>query len=263
MRAKSGVPSPSPTGQAEPDLSRSFAVVVHDVAPAFRPQLIAILDALSPRVGGKLIGAVVPCWHGTPLGGGEAVSDPGFLRLVGRAFGEILQHGHTHRQERPGVISFFSGRSNELSGLSIAETRRRLGRGREILRQALGVAVAGFVPPAWQSGQATTAELARLGFRYRVGLGAIRPADSPPIPLATWSWDWGIVASLGRVGEHWGGVSSGLRPDALPCVVVHPADVDRGYLPRVLRVVDRLRLRGRSPVTFSELTPPPTAETVP
>ncbi len=253
----SGSSAPQSRGPWNPDLSGSFVVAVHDVAPVHRPQILAILDALSPRVGCKLVGAVVPRWHGLPLGSDEA--DPGarFLGLVRSAFGEVVQHGYTHHQAGPGLISFFSGRSNELGGLSVAEIRHRLGHGREILGQALGIEVAGFIAPAWQAGHATPAELSRLGFRYQVGFDAIRPVDSPPIPLATWSWDWGIVAMLGRAGECFAGGYSRLRPDALPCVVVHPIDVERGYLPRALRVIDRLRLQGRSPVTFAELAPRP------
>jgi hypothetical protein len=30
------------------------------------------------------------------------------------AFGEVLQHGYTHRQNRPDVLSLFTGRSDEL-----------------------------------------------------------------------------------------------------------------------------------------------------
>ena len=97
------------------------------------------------------------------------------------------------------------------------------------------------------------AELSRCGFEYLVSFGAIRFVRKAPIPLATWSWDWGVVAPLGRVGEWFGDYHSALAPDALPCVVIHPIDVDRGYLPRCLRVIDRLRRRGRDPVLFSEL----------
>jgi len=171
-----------------------------------------------------------------------------------------LQHGYTHRQDRPGVISFFTGRSNELSGLTREATQDRLMQGRVALQRALGVAVSGFVPPAWQNGHATSAEVARLGFRYLIGFDSIRPADSPQIPLVTWSWDWGILAALGRVGECFATGCARVRTDALPCVVVHPADVARGYLPRILRVIDRLELQGRTPVRFSDLLPLPPGE---
>jgi predicted deacetylase len=236
--------------------SRSFAVVIHDVAPIFVRQLATIARALAPRIGDRVSAAVVPCWHGVPLGRGAA--DTEFLRLIERAFGEILQHGFTHRQDRFGLLSFFSGRSNELSGLTALKTRVRLEGGRALLRRLLSAPIAGFVPPAWQTGYATTAELSRCGFQYLVTFDAIRFVRMTPIPLVTWSWDWGIVAPLGRVGEWFGDYESTLRPDALPCVVVHPIDVDRGYLPRCLRVIDRLQQRGRTPVLFSELasTPP-------
>ncbi len=55
-------------------------------------------------------------------------------------FGEVLQHGYTHRQDQPGVLSLFTGRSDELVGLPREEVRRRLGLGRELLRRALGLA---------------------------------------------------------------------------------------------------------------------------
>ena len=171
------------------------------------------------------------------------------------AFGEVLQHGYTHRQDRPGFLSLFTGRSDEFVGLPREEVRRRLGRGRELLRRALGVKPAGFVPPAWQVGWATAEELGGCGFRYLATFGAIRAASGPTIPLATWSWDWGVLGPLGRVGQRFGDVSWRIRPAALPCVVVHPADVDRGYLPRVLEVVDRLLGRGRTPGLLSEFLP--------
>ena len=111
------------------------------------------------------------------------------------------------------------------------------------------------MPPAWQVGRATAEELGGCGFRYLATFGAIRAAGGPTIPLATWSWDWGVLGPLGRVGQRFGDVSWRLRPAALPCVVVHPADVDRGYLPRVLEVVDRLLGRGRTPGLLSEFLP--------
>jgi predicted deacetylase len=233
------------------DIDRRFAVVVHDVAPAFLPQLERIAEALAPRVGRQLAGAVVPCWHGLPIEGPRG----GFGRFVKGAFGEVLQHGYTHRQDRPGVLSLLTGRSDELLGLSREEVRRRLELGRELLRRALGVVPAGFVAPAWQAGRATVAELGGCGFRYLATFGAIRVASGPTIPLATWSWDWGIVGPLGRVGQRFGDVYWRLRPASLPCVAVHPADVDRGYLPRVLEVVDRLLGRGRTPGLLLEFLP--------
>ena len=130
------------------DIDRRFAVVVHDVAPAFLPQLARIAHALAPRVGRLLAGAVVPCWHGRPIEGPGG----GFGQFVTGTFGEVLQHGYSHRQDRPGVLSLFTGRSDELLGLPRQEVRCRLGIGRDLLQRALAVVPAGFVPPAWQVG---------------------------------------------------------------------------------------------------------------
>ena len=233
------------------DISRRFTVVVHDVAPPFMPQLARIVESLAPRVGREVAGAVVPCWHGRPIDG---LGD-GFERFVAGAFGEVLQHGYTHRQDRPGVVSLFTGRSDELPGLPLQEVQRRLGLGRELLWRVLGVAPAGFVPPAWQVGRVTVRELEACGFRYLARFGVIRAASGPTIPLTTWCWDWGALGLLGRVGQRFGDFSWRVRPAALPCVVVHPADVDRGYLPLVLGVVDRLLGLGRTPGLFSEFLP--------
>lgn len=233
------------------ETSSRFAVVVHDVAPVFLPQLERIAVALAPRVGRVISGAVVPCWHGRPIEG----LGSGFERFVSGVFGEVLQHGYTHRQDRPGLVSLFTGRSDELAGLNREEVRRRLERGRELLRRALGVEPAGFVPPAWQVGWATTEELGECGFRYLATFSAIWATRGPKIPLATWSWDWGVLGSLGRVGQRFGEFSSWIRPEALPCVVLHPADVGRGYLPRALEVIDRLLGLGRTPGLPSEFLP--------
>jgi hypothetical protein len=81
--------------------------------------------------------------------------------------------------------------------------------------------------------------------------------------LSTWSWDWGIVSHLGLVGECFGNGAFRLRPAALPCVVIHPIDVDRGYLPRIVRIIDGLRRQGRRPVTFARLAAPSLAEASP
>ncbi|HEX8198885.1 MAG TPA: DUF2334 domain-containing protein, partial [Isosphaeraceae bacterium] len=163
------------TAPSMSDTTRRFAVVVHDVAPAFLPQLARIAEALAPRVGRKLAGAVVPCWHGRPIEGPRG----GFGRFVAGAFGEVPQHGYTHRQDRPGVLSLFTGRSDELVGLPREEVRRRLGLGRELLRRALGVVPAGFIPPAWQVGRATAELLGGCGFRGLATFGAVRAAGGP------------------------------------------------------------------------------------
>lgn len=250
-------PSRRPADRAGPEPSRHFAVVVHDVAPAHRPALGAIVAALAPLVGDRLMGAVVPCWHGHPaelVAPGPAGSE--LRRFIRDHFGEVLQHGGTHRGRRLGAIALLTGGSDELAGLSVEETRRRLRWGRAVLAGLGDRPVAGFVPPAWQAGRVSLGELARLGYRYRADWAAVRFVDARPVPLVTWSWDWGVVGPLGRWAEAGASAQRRLRPDALPCVVAHPADVGRGYLPRIARVVARLRGEGRSPLLFKDLAAP-------
>jgi predicted deacetylase len=238
---------------SHPESTSRFAVVVHDVVPALADRLVAVRRAIAPLVGDRLSSAVVPCWHGAPLGAGRR--DARFLRLLERSAGDFLMHGFSHRQDRPGLIAALSGRSNELDGLSLDQTRRRLEAGRAILARSLARPVEGFVPPAWRSGRAGMAELARQGFRFRAGFASLESVDAPTLALATWSWDWGVLAPLGPVGARLGDALHRLRPGALPCVVLHPADADRGLLPRAVRVVERLLGEGRSPVLLSEISP--------
>ncbi|WP_165073717.1 DUF2334 domain-containing protein [Paludisphaera rhizosphaerae] len=233
------------------EASASFALVIHDVAPVFRPQLEIIRNAVAPLVADRVSAAVVPCWHGCPLG--ESPGDVDFLDFVAQGFGEILLHGYTHQQDRPGLISYLSGRSNELSGLTENETRDRLAKGRERLGRLMSSPIAGFVAPAWRLGRASPEVLSDLGFEYVVGFGSGRFFSGPSIPLATWSWDWGILPGLGWLGERLGASARAVRPASLPCVVIHPLDVDRRWLPRCLRVVERLLAEGRTPTLFSEI----------
>lgn len=124
--------------------------------------------------------------------------------------------------------------------------------GRDLLQRALGASPAGFVAPAWLAGAATLPALEGCGFRYLAAFGSLCAGDRPPIPLATWSWDWGVIGPFGRAGQRFGDLQARLRPGALPCVVVHPADADRGYLPRILPVVDPLLGQGRTPRLLGE-----------
>lgn len=237
--------------RGHPELSASFALVVHDVTPVFRRQLNLILGAVNPLVGDRVSAAVVPCWRGNPLG--EAAGDVDFLEFVSKGFGEILQHGYTHHHDGHGLISYLSGRSNELRGLTEHDTRARLAKGRERLRRLMRTSIAGFVAPAWQMGRASPDLLRDLGFRYSLGFSSGLVFGGPTTPLATWSWDWGILPGSGWFGAWLGTCALAIRPRSLPCVVIHPLDVDRGWLPRALRLVEQLRSEGRSPVLFSEI----------
>ena len=54
------------------DFSRSFAVVVHDVAPIFARQLVTICDALAPRVGDRVVRGCRPLLARSAAGPGNS-----------------------------------------------------------------------------------------------------------------------------------------------------------------------------------------------
>ena len=83
-------------------------------------------------------------------------------------------------------------------------------------------------------------------------LWGIETVERRAIPLATWSWDWGVAGAAGRWGAALGHVLA-RRRGAVPCVVFHPADLRRGLLDRGLIRLERLLARGCRPVLPSEL----------
>lgn len=220
-------------------------ICVHDVCPHWRREVEVILDALEPRVGRAVASAVIPCLDGTPW---DAAADD-FLAAVRARSGEILLHGFTHR--RPGRIAGFSWLiegADEFAGLPTAEAERRIECGAGILRDLFGEAPSGYVAPAFRRGLVITPMLQRHGMRYALDLAALAPCrGSNKVPLATWTWDCGRSKWLGWLGELFGNVMA-MRPRAIPCIVIHPADVARGFLPRALRKIDRLQRQRYSPI---------------
>jgi hypothetical protein len=107
--------------------------------------------------------------------------------------------------------------------------------------------IRGFVAPAWQPGPVTPALLNSCGLDYALGFWSLDCAGTR-LPLAVWSWDCGNIAALGLAGEALGWLRRALRPDAVPCVVLHPRDVTRGYLARALNLIRRLQTAGLRPV---------------
>jgi hypothetical protein len=111
--------------------------------------------------------------------------------------------------------------------------------------------VLGAVPPGWRSGY--LGELfGELGLSFLVGMCALVTASGKRHALATWSWDAGPVALAGWLLE-WTG-SAMAHGASTPVVVLHPADVNRGFLPRAIRRIRLLLDEGCVPVTFERLT---------
>ena len=49
------------------DVSQSFCVMLHDVAPIYAEHVATFTKSLAPMVGNAMSAAVVPCWAGVPF----------------------------------------------------------------------------------------------------------------------------------------------------------------------------------------------------
>ena len=78
------------------DLSQSFCVMLHDVAPVYAEHVAMFTKTLAPLVGNAMAAAVVPCWAGVPL----CERDRPFLDRVRAEYANIQLHGFEHF--RPG-----------------------------------------------------------------------------------------------------------------------------------------------------------------
>jgi predicted deacetylase len=226
---------------------RSFYVVLHDVAPCFSRQVAAILDALAPLINTRIAAAVVPSWHGKPI----TSDDDSFIRLVRERFGDVLLHGFTHaRTGGRGLVSLMTGSADEFNGLSPEESESRLERGQAALREQFNGPACGFIAPTFQRGRLTADRLARHGLNYAVGFRHIDFADGSRIPIATWCWDMGRWGALGHAGHFYGNLRMRLYSNLLPCLAIHPVDVDRGFLPHIVKLTQKLLDEDRSPILF-------------
>lgn len=229
------------------DPTQVFSVVLHDVAPRFAKEVDIFVEALSPRIGTAIAGAVVPCWGGEAL----AEHDRPFLSRIQVCFGNLLLHGFTHTRARGrGLVSRVASGLDEMNGLTPDETDQRLDDGQFEMRRWLGSAAKGFIAPTFQVGHASPARLARHGIEYTIGYRSVFWADGTADRLATWCWDVSPRPMLNHAGYWLGELQYRLRRSAIPCLALHPLDIGRGFLPRICQTVDKLLGAGRKPILF-------------
>ena len=108
--------------------------------------------------------------------------------------------------------------------------------------------------PGWLFGNVTTQLLEQHGIKYAVGLKSMTYSTGLRLRLATWSWDCGVIGLAGYAGEILG-TALYLRKNAIPCIVLHPNDVPRGFLPRILSRIRNFLDSGFNPVLFRDLWP--------
>lgn len=230
-------------------VSRQFVVCVHDVHPGTTPAVAPILEALRPLVGNSLSLAVVPRPGGTAWPTGASAN--ALRRALNQSADEVLLHGLTHRRGWSlDPLSWLIGRSDELAGLSPPQVQKVASKAMQIIQAELGREVRGVVPPGWRSG-CLRELLGSLGLSFLIGMRGLVTASGNRRALATWSWDAGPVAAAGWLLEFAGSVAA--CGGATPVVVLHPADLKRGFVPRALRRIRLLLDAGHLPVSFEHL----------
>ena len=225
-----------------------FLVVVHDVAPLFTPQVWEVVRELSPLLGNHLTAAVVPSWHGGPSG-----ASIGEYRELMDCFRERILHGWTHQSQHPkGLLSLLTRQADEFRGLAPSAIRERVQFGQTAFIALTGQPACGLVPPAWQLPiPSTELDCVRFVMRFQSLESCIDPTQV--FRLATWSWDWGRLGFLAPGGEVLGRLLSWKFPQAIPCIAVHPVDVERGWFKKALRLVEQLLDLDYAPALGSEL----------
>jgi hypothetical protein len=188
---------------------------------------------------------VVPCWAGEPI----TERDRPFLESVQRHFGDLVLHGYTHTRDRGrGVVSRVAAGLDEMNGLTCEDTDQRLFDGQEVMQRWFGEPARGFIAPTFQTGHATPDRLARFGIQYTVGYRYLVDAYGQRMRLATWCWDVSPLRSLNYAGHWLGELQYRLHRTAIPCLALHPLDLGRGFLPRIVRTVNKLLAAGRKPI---------------
>jgi uncharacterized protein len=236
---------------------RRFVVCIHDATPAYDHETRLMIRDLAPLLDRRFCIGVVPDWHGQwPL-----ASHPDYCRLLRDSAEELLLHGYFHRRQRGwGPITLLTRNSDEMNGLDPEETRRTLARGQGVFTDVFGAPARGFLAPAWQTGHvravarkmASASELEYvLGFFSCFSLQSC-DARKPEIPVATWSWDCGRWSWLGHVGHGIGRMQQSLDR-GVPIIAIHPRDLERGFWPRILRLLQELLDAGYRPSTAAGL----------
>lgn len=226
---------------------QAFVVCLHDVTPRHEREILEQLDALRPLVGNAVSAAVIPAAPGLEWSrAGQELRDA--LRLL-----ERILHGYRHRRPRcASPISIASGHCDEFAALHPRDIHRCLDLGQRVLAEAFGCAADGFLAPAWRSGALRLEHLVRANLSFYVGLAAVRAISGRAVPLATYSWDWGPIGGLGRLGAVAGRFAELRALAPVRVVALHPRDRARGFLGPALDLIRRWLDQGLAPVRFRD-----------
>lgn len=238
-------------------MKRLFASI-HDVSPAFEPQVDALYDRLSGLLGSpRLAMLVVPDYEdAAPLTGNTAFAAK--LRGWADAGVEMFLHGWCHRDDakvRGFMQKHMTAGAGEFAQLTRDEANRRLTEGRKVVEDAIGRPVAGFIAPAWLYSQAAKAALADQQFALAEDhMRVWSPVTGKTLatrPVITWaSRTKGRVLSSLAVAK-----AARAAPWALPQarIAVHPGDTT---VPALLDSIDATYstfVRTHTPSRYADL----------
>ncbi|WP_380783654.1 DUF2334 domain-containing protein [Sphingomonas sp. R86520] len=240
---RTAVPEKASREGSAPD--KRLIVSIHDVSPTFAVPIAMLAERIEAILGGPRFAMLVVPDH---WGAARLDRDPGFgrrLREWADAGVEMFLHGWFHRDAsahqrtaRALKAKYMTAGEGEFLGLDADEAENRMRAGRDMVEQAIGRPVAGFIAPAWLYGPGAHAALKACDFalaedHFRVWqprTGAIVARG----PVVTWA-----SRSPARTASSLA-VAAVARtmPDWMPTmrVAVHPGDVTKDSL---LTSIDR------------------------
>ncbi|MGN6269216.1 MAG: DUF2334 domain-containing protein [Sphingomonas sp.] len=241
---------------------RKLIVSIHDVGPKFEPQVDALVDRLTRRLGHpRFAMLVVPNhWSEAPLANNSAYQTK--LRRWADAGVEMFVHGWFHRDDsrHVGALNRFKSRhmtagEGEFLGLSEREALRRMREGRRLIEDIIGRPVTGFVAPAWLYGSGARAALVQAGFALAEDhMRVWRPATGEIVargPVITWA-----SRSAMRIASSLAVAALApplLRSQRVVRLAVHPGDTGVArLLASIDRTVDRVGC-GRRVARYADL----------
>jgi len=242
--------------------SRRLLLSIHDVSPRFSEPVETLAGILAEEVGaGRFAMLVVPdFWNEAPL-----LADRAFvarLRSWAALGVEMFVHGWCHRDEsrHRGAIARVKARhmtagEGEFLGLSREEAMERMRRGRDVVEQAIGRPVAGFIAPAWLYGPGAIEAAGALGFDLAEDhMKVWSPARSRVLargPVVTWASRTPMRAASSIAFAAL--ARRTLGPTATVRIALHPGDVsDPRLIESARRTIRRLG-RGRAIARYRDL----------
>ncbi len=228
-----------------PPADKRLVVSIHDVSPTFALPIAMLAERIEEILGGPRFAMLVVPDH---WGAARLDQSPAFVRRLrdwADAGVEMFLHGWFHRDSsahRVGASAlkarYMTAGEGEFLGLDAVEAELRMRAGRDMVEQAIGRPVAGFIAPAWLYGLGAHAALKACDFalaedHFRVWqprTGAIVARG----PVVTWA-----SRSPARTASSLAVAAiARTMPDWMPTmrVAVHPGDVTKESL---LTSIDR------------------------